>query len=279
MSNKNDTIEGKQSVLNGMKNETQTFLNLLIDNIKNSTYLNEIIKTEIFSVQISADSPDKKEENIRSAIENKLAFANFSNCEKLLKDHYNISQEINLMMKKVEFDPITDLKRANDTAASQGVSFDFFNQLTKEKLNTSICESAPTPISIPFKRSDRLNMQMYQKAQTVRTILDLYNSNSPGYHSRCFKTTQFDTGADVSLNYKRSMMFQNQTVSCSVGCTYEGLDKNTYVKCNCKTSGSKEMSNTGNDEQFDPLPKMNYDIVICYYETYSDVKFYLFLSL
>ena len=252
-----------------MKNDVKDFLGLFID-----TNENKIFKTELFSSQLFSSSPDNKNASIKAAIDNGMAFADLSNCQKILKSYYNISEEINLLINKVEFDPITDVYRANDTAASKGVSFDFIDPLTKKKLNITLCKSVPTPMSIPFKKSERLNMDMYQKASTVKAFLDLYNSNSPGYHSRCYKTTQFDTGADVSLNYKRTNMFQNQTVSCSTGCTYEGLDENKYVKCNCKELGSNEISNTGNDETFDPLPKMNYDIVICYHETYTHVKIF-----
>ena len=236
MNNKTDNVEGKQNVIDKMKNETQNYLDLLIKSNKIYDNSSEIIKTDLFTVQISSESPNRKEENIKLAIKNKLAFADFSNCIKLVKENYNLPQEVNLLVKKVEFDPITDLKRANDSSASKGVSFDFFDPSTKQKLNTSICLTAPTPINIPFKQMQRLNMEMYEKAVTVRDFLDLYNSKSPGYHTRCYKTTQFDTGADVSLNYKRTKIFQNQTVSCSDGCSYKGLDENKYVKCNCNTT-------------------------------------------
>jgi len=277
---KNTTIyelNEKQKVLDNMKNDIKSFINLFIDFNKTASNENKIIKTGLFSSQISSNSPENKNASIQAAIQNGMAFADFSNCEKILKNHYNISDDINLLIKKVEFNPMFDIKRANDTAASQGVSFDFFNPVTKEILNATLCENAPTPIRIPFKKSERINMNMYQKASTVQAFLDLYNSVSPGYHSRCYKTTQFDTGADVSLNYKRTNMFQNQTVSCSSGCIYEGLDENKYVKCNCTSLSDKEISNTGNDEIFDPLPKMNYEIFVCYYETYTDViKYKLF---
>ncbi len=271
-----NAAQDKQKVLDNMKGDVKNFLELLIDFNETNSNENKIVKTGLFSSQLTSDSPDNKNASMQAAIENRMAFADFSDCQKILKSYYNISEDINLLINKVEFDPMTDVKRANDSAASQGVSFEFINPLTKEKLNNTLCESVPTPISIPFKKSERINMQMYQKAATVKAFLDLYNSNSPGYHSRCFKTTQFDTGADVSLNYKRTNMFQNQTVSCSPGCIYEGLDENKYVKCNCTSSGNNEISNSGNDEYFSPLPKMNYDIIMCYKETYNDVIF-LFL--
>jgi len=67
-------------------------------------------------------------------------------------------------------------------------------------------------------------------------------------------------------------MFQNTSISCSEGCTYEGLDENRYVKCNCKTNGESESSNTGMTHEFDPLPSMNYGIIKCFKETYDDVN-------
>ncbi len=271
-STSNITLEEKQNIMNELKNEIKNFIGLLIDfNDTKINDTNKIIKTDLFSVQIGTDNPDKKDEIIKSAIDNKMSFANFSNCLTIIKNFYNISEQTNILIKKIEFDPKTDITKFNDTISSKLVSFEFINPLNKEKLNTSICQSILTSLSIPFKKSEKINNEMYHKADIIKNIIDLYDSKSPGYHSRCFKTTQFDTGADVSLNYKRTNMFQNLTISCSEGCIYEGLDINNYVKCNCNTTGKGEISNTGNEEIFDPLPKMNYDIFWCYYETFHDV--------
>jgi len=266
----------KQKVLDDMKNDVKKFTDIFIGNSTN--HVDKILKTEIFTIQIIANNPNDTQKNNKKAIEEKLTVGNFTECENILKKEYNISQNKVLLMKKAEFIAKMDIERANNPDASQGLSFEFIDPNTMKKLNSSICSKMNTPISIPFKRGERLKMLEYQRSALINAALDLYNNESPAYYSRCVKTNQIETGADVSINYKRSQMFQNTSITCSPECEYDGLDENKYVKCNCKTSGEKESSNTGDEFVFDPLPSMNYDIVKCYRETYKDViNYYNFL--
>jgi hypothetical protein len=260
----------KQKVLDDIKNDVKKFTDIFIGN--SITNVDKILKTEIFTIQIIANNPNDTEKNNNKAIEQKISIGNFTECENVLKKNYNISQNTVLIMKKAEFSSKMDIERSNNPDASQGLSFEFIDPNTMKKLDSSICNKINTPISIPFKRSERLNMNFYEKSTLINIFLDLYNNESPAYYSRCVKTNQINTGADVSINYKRSQMFQNTTISCSSECQYDGLDKNKYVKCNCNTTGKNEISNKADEFVFDPLPSMNYDIILCYNETYNDVN-------
>jgi len=266
----------KQEILNNMKNDIKKFTNVFIGN--STKKVHKILKTEIFTIQITSNNPNDTESNNKKAIEERISIANFTDCENILKKENNISQTTVLLLKKVEFDAKMDIDRAKNPDASPGLSFEFIDPTTMKKLDAKVCSEIKTPMKIPFKRGERLKMKIYQKSVLINKGLDLYNKESPAYYSRCIKSNQIDTGADVSINYKRNKMFQNTTITCSPGCEYEGLDENKYVKCNCKTNGDKESSNNGNEFTFDPLPSMNYDIVLCYYETYIDVRiFYDFI--
>jgi hypothetical protein len=260
----------KKKVLDDIKNDVKKFTDIFIGN--SITNVDKILKTEIFTIQIIANNPNDTEKNNNKAIEQKISIGNFTKCENVLKKNYNISQNTVLIMKKAEFSSKMDIERSNNPDASQGLSFEFIDPNTMKKLDSSICNKINTPISIPFKRSERLNMNFYEKSTLINIFLDLYNNESPAYYSRCVKTNQINTGADVSINYKRSQMFQNTTISCSSECQYDGLDKNKYVKCNCNTTGKNENSNKADEFVFDPLPSMNYDIILCYNETYNDVN-------
>ena len=177
------------------------------------------------------------------------------------------------IVKNLQFDSSTDLKNLKDSTSSNIVSFEFFNPVTAEKLDSKICSNINTPINIPFKESIRLKMNLYKNAAVLKGVIDLYNKESPGYKSRCLKSTEFTTKADTSINYRRTKLYQNETINCSSGCLYEGLDDNSYVICNCELSEKTTITN--NSTGFNPmaaLPSFNYDIVLCYNETYRDVK-------
>lgn len=205
--------------------------------------------------------------------QNQMASVDPTYCEEILRAFYNISDDQSLLLKQVEFDSTTNLDKLNDTYASSGVAFEYFHPQTQRKLNSSICSNITTPVKIPFKQEKRINIDLYQKSLYLSSIIDIYNSQSPGYYSRCLKSDNIDTGADTSINYRRTVMFQNASMECSAGCTYEGLDENKYVKCNCKTDLKQEMSNSASEGPFLSMPPMNYDIVLCYKETYYDVYF------
>lgn len=275
-SNSNSTneedSESKQKEINGMKKNVKQFTGAFIDKKSNETVQNKIIKTDIFSVAINSEDPNDKESRDKEAIKEGISTADFSECEKILKGHYNISS--NLLVKKVEFDPKMDVNRSKNPYASKGLTFEFLNPITFEKLNITYCSEKKTPLKIPFKKGEKLNISLYSQSARINKGLDLYNDKSPGFHSRCIKSNQLDTGADLSINYKRNKMFQNNSIGCSPGCEYDGLDENKYVKCNCEVKDDMETSNNGVDISFSPLPSMNYDIVNCYYETYRDVKYF-----
>lgn len=228
-------------------------------------------------MEISSAKPDKDADALAEILKKKLSIGDFTACVERLKAFYNISQETELSIKKVEFDAQTDINRANDPYASQGVSYEFIDPMTKQKLNNSLCEDIPIPLKIPFKQSERINYDLYIRAQTIKTVIDLYDKKSPGYSSRCLKTSQFDTGADTSVNYRRERMYQNMSMGCSSGCDYKGVDQNSYIICDCQVSGKNEISNTGEDGSLLKFPSLNYDISLCYKELYENVITNLFV--
>lgn len=214
-------------------------------------------------------------EEDKLAIENRLTIVNYKECEDYLKKINNITSEESLVIKQVEFDAQTDLLKINDSSASSGVTFEFYHPQTLDKLDASQCNDLNTGLKIPFKEAWRINMNLYQKTAYLSSVIDIYNKNSVGYYSRCVKTASNSTGADMSINYRRTVMFQNQTIQCSLGCSYKGLDENKYVKCECQTDGKNEISNNSTDEYLVSLPAMNYDIALCYKEAFFDVFYFL----
>ena len=280
-------IQEKKNLLNEMKNSVNDFVDVMIKakkKHKKFRFLSEnansnetessltILKTDIFSVEIASQDKSNEKENREASLKNKLSIANFTLCENRLKSHFNISQNVTLLYKKMEFDSKTDLSRAADPFGSRGVSFEFYNPDTLDKLNSSICSEILTPIKIPFKKIERLTISLYLANLAVNKDVDIYNKESPGFYSRCVKSKDLNTSADTSMSFRRNKLFQNETLECSSICSYQGLDENGYIQCDCTTSGKQEISNTGSDFFFNPIPPMNYDIITCYSETYNDVN-------
>jgi len=293
-SDHNSEFEKTKNKFKEIKKSVNEFLDVLINEKMNKSSNNEnitnnintLIITKTFSVEIISDNKntknkkrdlsasDDENEYEKLAIKNKLSIANFTECEEKLKSFYNISSNTPLIYKKVDFVSKSDLNRALDKKASNGVSFEFFNPENLQKLNSSICSQVKIHINIPYMQSENLNLSMNILNARINKNIDLFNPKSLGYHTRCIKSKDLETLADTSLSNRRNKLFQNESVSCSADCEYQEIDKNGYVKCDCSTTGQEEISNTGTEFIFDPIPSMNYDIFLCYYETFTDVKFF-----
>jgi len=208
-------------------------------------------------------------------LENKMAFPNTTNCENKLKEFYNITKEKNIIIKNIQTNSMFDLTKTNYNETSDRINLEFFHPITKEKLNTTICSQIKSPIKIPFKNSKRLKPDDYILSKKLEGIIDIYDKESPGFHTRCLQSKDYTTNADTSINFRRMKLYKNETISCSDGCTYKGLDENMYVICECELKEGSAISNDSTG--FTPLfsfPNFNYDILLCFKEVREDVNFY-----
>jgi len=214
--------------------------------------------------------------SIKDIISSGAATINNTICEAALRNYYNISNSIPLIMKKIEFNPKMNLTQPENTNASNAVNFAFYHPIEHYPLDMKICSSLPITIATPMKVARKAALHLY-KLIPIDFGVDLFDIKSPAYNSRCFKGNNTD-GADISTNYKRTQWFQNSSAECSPGCVYIGLDENDYTQCHCE--GIKEDSEISNDFDMSALGeigKFNYDIVVCYKEVFTGVNFiYLF---
>lgn len=207
-----------------------------------------------------------------------LAEANSTECENELKRHYNITAKY-LVVKNSQFNSKVDLSKLNDPTSSDSLKIEYFNPENGEKLNSSICANITTAIVLPIKNISRLDMALYKESKRKLKGIDIYNKNSPSFKSRCFKSTDFTTGGDTSITFRKTKLYQNESMGCSPGCEYNGIDEFNATVCMCKIAGNEEISNNNTLlDSFLSFPKFNYDIIFCYKETLEDVIF-LLLSL
>lgn len=213
-------------------------------------------------------------------LENKMAFPNTTNCENKLKEKYKIPKSKKIIIKNIQTNSMFDLSIKNHNETSDRIKLEFFHPETKEKLNSKICEEVKSPIKIPFKNSNRLRPDDYILSKKLAGIIDIYDKETPGYHTRCLKSKDYETNGDTSVNFRRMKLYQNETIGCSTDCEYTGLDENMYVVCDCKLKEDSAISN--NSTGFMPLfsfPNFNYDIVLCYKEVGEDVRKFCFICL
>lgn len=243
-----------QAQIDSMKSNLLLYMDMLV---KSGDLDNDTIIGEMFSLQVSTDSEQMKSD----AIKNGLSFINSTACETILKSYYNISQSTSLMVQKVDFSSSTNLDNLNDTNASNGIRYSFFNPVTKVKLNSSLCENSTVSISIPIKNSSNLNMSLYSNLSKIG--VDIFDANDTAFVSRCISVLDPETNISTSVNY-RIENYGQTSAQCSENCTYNGIDENNYVQCDCVGVTESETSNTFDKIELTKFPTMNWGIVVCY---------------
>ena len=185
--------------------------------------------------------------------------------------------DVPLLMQKIDFNPATNISKLNDGNASNTVQFNFYNPITKEKLNISYCNNIPLTLKMPVKNKDKINFELYENL--TKQNVDLFNYNDPAFHSRCVVIKDNEDRV-LTLNTKQKKIYTNQSASCENNCQYNGLDEYEYMKCDCTGAPKEETGSTVEEKRFIDIPNVNYDIIVCWrevlkMETFQSPAFYL----
>jgi len=176
--------------------------------------LNQVLNGEREDIKIEDNgiiyqietSFNRKNDNISKVI--------LGECENILKEEYNISQEEPLIIFKTEY--------KIEGLSIPFIEYDLFNPNTKEKLDINLCKYSNINITIetPFFINE--------------TNLYKYEPNNSFYNDICHTYTTED-GTDISL-YDRKNDYNNNNISlCTINCVYIRYDStNKKVICECE---------------------------------------------
>ena len=141
-----------------------------------------------------------------------LSSIKLGECEKVLKEKYEISSNIPLIIYKIE--------EKEEEFLIPLIEYEIFNSKTNEKLNLNICENLNISISIPVFINE--------------TILYKYNPNNNYYNDIC-NTSISEYGTDMTLYDRKNEYNNNNYFLCLVNCAYFNYNlDNKKVICQCK---------------------------------------------
>ena len=181
------------------------FLNLNLTEIDNGKDKTITIKNLEVILTSTINQKNNDENNIT---------INLGQCENLLKNDYNISEndslyilqiiskEIGMKIPKIEYE----------------IYYPIYNSNNLTKLNLTSCKDTKLEISIKVKIND---------------TIDKYNSSSDYYNNICHKTTS-ESGTDISLKDRRYEFVNNNLTICQENCKL--IDYNytkEKAKCSC----------------------------------------------
>ena len=143
---------------------------------------------------------------------------NFGKCVNILKNVYNISEESDLYLLKIDIE--------QEYRNYPLIEYEFFYPLDNEKLdilNLSHCKDINIEILIPMQ---------------INESMDKYNPKSDYYNNICSKATS-KNNTDIILNDRRNEFIKNNMSLCEENCELIGYDYNKKKsKCSCKIKTS-----------------------------------------
>ena len=180
--------------------------NYNISNLDNGK--DEIIKTEKIIITFTTTENQKNNKN------NNMTSIDLGECETLLRNFYNISDNETLYMKKIDIQQkgLSTLK----------VEYDVYAKIYRNKLiklNLTICSNSKISIFIPF---------------IIDENIDKYNSSSDYYNDICYTTTSED-GTDILLKDRQKEFIDKNKIICQENCDFTKYNYEAFTAlCSCE---------------------------------------------
>ena len=203
---KNNITQIANKIIKDIENQIiKGTLNDILSSVIDSEKKDIIIKEENTILEITSSyNQNNKQYNNISTIE-------LGECENILKQVYNISEDETLIILKLEI-------------YKQGlyipiIEYQLFHPFTKEKLNLSYCSNTTINLYIPVEIDENNLLQ--------------HNSTSEYYTDKCLPATS-SNGVDITLEDRKNEYINNNMSLCEKNCEYDGYDiKKKKVICEC----------------------------------------------
>ena len=151
---------------------------------------------------------------------------NLGDCEDILRDTYNISDDEELYISQIVY------KNVSSTSASNPVQYEVYRASVQPPtpLDISPCNEVKISISQPILNADKLNLEL--GLDLAKDGIDIYNPNDPIFNDRC--TSLSIDGKDVSMKDRREQVYQSATF-CADGCSLKSLNLTiNEIECECE---------------------------------------------
>ena len=239
-----------------------------INSYKNSTKF--INGTNFIAAVLSSDKLDPEEQ-----IKNGISAIDLGNCTEVIKEHYNISRQENLIIFNIETK--SEINNNNDTFnLGKNTQLDIYD-ISGRKLNLSVCKEGIKVMKYIGDATKELNIESAKSLS--KQGIDVFNASNEFFNDICYEYESND-GKDIILNDRRTDIYQNATF-CQAGCSYLGMNYNLMVaNCKCdssflqeddknKINNNKSESDINNIKYFTKifisnLVDFNYEVIRCY---------------
>ena len=224
----------KNECENGLISKEQ--LGEIYEQFKNETLTdyhgeNKIIKTENVVLQISKLG-DQKNQNNKT-----ISSIDLGECEKILKNKYNISNNEDLIVIKA------DIK--SEDLSSTYVQYEIYQPYGLYKLKTEYCKDIKIIIHVPLDLNEE-TVSLYDSLKD--SGYDLFNSSDDFYNDVCTPYTSIN-GTDMTIEDRKKEIYNTSgnITTCQIGCNFESYN-NIMKQAKCKCDIQTESTNTDMNE-------------------------------
>ena len=224
---------------------------------KYSEIISEAADDEVFQI---TTSKNQLKALTNSSLNNyNLSILDISNCESILKEKYNLNENVDLIILKKE--------KISNKPSEKEVQLEIYEPYNKTKLNLSFCQDTSINIFVKAQLSDETKYS-YEKLKSLG--YDMFNINDPFYQDICTSYTSYgDT--DIILSDRINYIYNNDDTKCQPNCKLSKYsEESEYLNCSCSINEEvNNMEQKFNSKKiyesfFDVLKYSNYKIIKCY---------------
>ena len=203
------------------------FKDMITNNLTLYVNSEKVINGSNFKAQIISSSDLDPIEQIKNGISG----LNLGNCINILKKHYNIPNDEDLIIVEIETKEDKEKnknlnKKVDFVNLGKNVQVSIYDK-SNRKLDMSYCDD----ITIMKNLADLEGVDFETAKKMAEQNIDVFNVNDTFFNDIChpFKSES----GDIIIKDRREDLFQNVTF-CGEGCLYDGVDF-TYIiaKCVC----------------------------------------------
>jgi hypothetical protein len=241
----NDTsLEEKDNIINSIKkNIMKGNIKSLIENVTNKEKQDLTVDYKDAIYQITSS------DNQNNKIYNNISTIKLGECENKLKRYYNLSQNENLLIFKVDI--------YEEGLLIPIVEYEIYHPYSLVKLDLEICTNVKIQVSLPVVIDNE--------------DIDKYVPTSNYYNDKCYPSSS-ENGVDVILTDRQNEFINNNLTLCENNCKFIGYNaeiKQALCECDIKNEinlfSSIYIDKDKLISNFKDLKSMiNLDIVKCY---------------
>ena len=199
----------KEEILSGKYNQTK---NISINNVIETK--NVIFQVSTIEEQQNNDDP-------------KASSIEFDECEKIIRQKYNISSQYELIMLKLDI--------LSDDLSSRYVQYELYDPITFRHIPLDICENVSIIINTPSNLNEYTE-SLYKSLN--KSGYNLFDINDPFYRDFCTPYTT-ENGTDITLLDRQNLFYENNKNNflCQNDCMflyYNETSKKSKCSCNIK---------------------------------------------